>query len=218
MKSKMLCFGLLIVSVAGLAIAHPHVVRQIQLPLQKGQLEVKYFTVPYDAKTLEGLPTGLYWHLGFANFKVMDEPLNAGATSVAPGSYRLFAHSEKDQKWSLVLISEANGQKLAMTTFGMLAAKDEAKKKELMKTCDDLAQGMIVLPTAFTKGGDKTEHLRIGVEDLGQNFGDFQGPGAGSSKSLGHDFMLRVDFGDLHGTVALSEPAPEGAKKESGGK
>ena len=34
--------------------------------------------------------------------------------------------------------------------------------------------------------------------------------------SLRHDFILRVNFDDLHGTVALSEPMAEGEKKESG--
>jgi hypothetical protein len=218
MSRTRLWLALSFVAVAGIALAHPHVVRQITLPLQKGELKVKYFTVPYDAKALEGLPVGLFWHLGFAGLDVKDEALTAGQTSIPAGSYHLFARAEKDNKWSLVIVPQGPGQAIAMSAYQIINTKDEAKRQELLKKAEEMAKGMIVLPTEFTKGGEKGEHLRIGVEDLGLNFGERQG-GAAPDKPLGRDLLLRVDFGELHGTVALSEPMGDAsATKESGGK
>ena len=53
---------------------------------------------------------------------------------------------------------------------------------------------------------------------MGHNFGERQGA-AVPDKPLGRDLLLRVASGDLHGTVALSEPmADAAAKKDAGGK
>ena len=73
------------------------------------------------------------------------------------------------------------------------------------------AAGKIPLKTEYHRGGGvKTEHLAITVEDLGQNFGELQQGGKPGTKSLGRDFVLHVDFGDLHGSVSFAEPAAAG--------
>src|SRR5262245_33497307 len=157
--------AILVVSVlAGTALAHPHVVRQITLPLQSGQLEVKYFTLPYDAKTLEGIPEGFFWHLGFATLKVSG-PVTAGGEAVKAGSYHLFTRLGAGGKWSIVLLPEGSGRTLVGAGFQLLQEKDEAKRKTLLDQMQGLASGMTTLPTDFSKGSGSNEHLRITVED-----------------------------------------------------
>ena len=97
-------------------------------------------------------------------------------------------------------------------------AKDEAKRQEIVKQCEGLAQGKIVLPTRFERGGASTEHLRLRMtlEDEGVNYGELQQGGKPADKPIGRDFTLHVDFGDLHGSVAFSEPMGETGPKESG--
>jgi hypothetical protein len=60
--------------------------------------------------------------------------------------------------------------------------------------------------------------LPLSPRNLGLNFGERQGAAA-PDKPLGRDLLLRVDFGELHGTVALSEPMGDAAAtKDAGGK
>jgi hypothetical protein len=56
----------------------------------------------------------------------------------------------------------------------------------------------------------------LSPRDLGLNFGERQGAAA-PDKPLGRDLLLRVDFGDLHGTVALSEPMGDAAVTKDAG-
>ena len=217
MKLSALCLGLSLVAVAGVATAHPHVVRKLTLPLQSGQVEVNYFSLPFNAKHLEIVPEGMYWHLGFATMKVTGK-VTASGQAIATGKYHLFAHAEKDRKWSLVLVPEGSGQTIAITSFQIMQETDEAKRKDLVKETEGLAQGKIVLPTRFEKGGATTEHLRMTLEDEGVNYGELGPAGKPGDKAIGRDFALHVDFGDLHGSVAFSEPMGDAAAKESGSK
>ncbi len=210
------CFCLSLIAVAAVATAHPHVVRRIQVPLESGQMEVRYFTVPFNAAHIDKVPEGMFWHLGFATLSVKGNVATGGRPVVA-GKYHLFAHAEKDRNWSLVIIPEGSGNTIASTSFAIMAATDDAKKKQLVKECEELAKGMIVLPTTFEKGGATVEHLRMTVEDEGANFGELQQSGKPGDKALGRDFTLHVDFGDLHGTVAFTETMGEAAAKAPGG-
>jgi hypothetical protein len=215
MRRTALAAALLACAFSTAVIAHPHVVRKIQIPLRAGNLEVQYFTVPYNAETLKTAPQGFYFHLGFASVK-LGAPVKTGERQVDSGSYHLFAHSVADGKWELVLIPEGSGRSIAMSGFEITRTKDEAKRKELLQRVESLAENKIALPTRFERSGATTEHLRVTVEDEGANYGEMQGPGQVGSKSLGHDFTLHVDFGDLHASVAFREPGEAAGDQESG--
>jgi hypothetical protein len=95
------------------------------------------------------------------------------------------------------------------------AAKGEAWASE---AAFDLAELRPRPPHPELRRTREQSRLSLSPRDLGLNFGERQGAAA-PDKPLGRDLLLRVDFGDLHGTVALSEPmADAAAKKDAGGK
>lgn len=191
---------------AATALAHPHVTRRIEVGLTPGKVVVQYFTVPYNEAHLGSLPTDFLWHLGFASVEI-DGAVTAGGSKIAPGKYHLLAQQLAEKKWSLALVPQGSGGTIAAIGREALAEKDEAKRKALIEKMTGAAAGKIALATDYVRGGAAPkEHLSITVEDRGHDLGELRQGGKPGEKSLGREFVLHVDFGDLHGSVVFAEP------------
>ncbi len=199
--------------VAGTAIAHPHVTRRIRIPLEHGEFQVQYFTVPYNASHLDKIPEGYLWHLGFASIDVGDGVTTGGAT-VPAGKYHLFARLGDGKKaWSLVIVPQGKGRDIAVLGFQTFNEKDAEKQKGMVAKLNEMAEGKIVLPTEFRREKSDSEHLSMTVEDRGVNLGEARQGNTGDVKSLGHDFVLHVDFGELHGSVTFDDKGATAVEK-----
>jgi hypothetical protein len=147
--------------------------------------------------------------LGFASVEIDGAvTTSANGQKVAPGKYHLVAQQGAEKKWSLALVPQGSGGTIAAIGREAFAEKDEAKRAALVEKMNGAAAGKVALATEYRRGGSAPiEHLSISIEDLGQNFGELRQGGKPGDKSLGRDFILHVDFGELHGSVAFAEAA-----------
>lgn len=203
---KALVSAALAAALAATAVAHPHVTRKIEVALTPGKVLVQYFTVPYNEAHIGAVPTDFLWHLGFASVEI-EGTVTAGGAKIAPGKYHLLAQQAAEKKWTLALVPQGSGGTIAAIGREAFAEKDEAKRKALVEKMVGAAAGKIALATEYVRGGAApTEHLSITVEDRGHDFGELRQGGKAGDKSLGREFVLHVDFGELHGSVVFSEP------------
>jgi hypothetical protein len=105
-KRTALGASLLLVSLAGTMLAHPHFNKTVTAAVKGLELKLTYFTLPYNAKHLEGIKEGFVFHCGRAKLNVAGE-MTVGSTKVAAGTYLLRAKAKSADEWTLVLIPEA---------------------------------------------------------------------------------------------------------------
>jgi len=105
-KRTGLAASLLLLCLAGTMVAHPHFNKTVTAAVKGLELKLSYFTLPYNAKHLEGIKEGFVFHCGRAKLNVAGE-LTVGSNKVAAGTYLLRAKAKSADEWTLVLIPEA---------------------------------------------------------------------------------------------------------------
>jgi hypothetical protein len=105
-KRTVLVGSLLLVCLAGTIVAHPHFNKTVTAAVKGLELKLSYFTLPYNAKHLEGIKEGFVFHCGRAKLNVAGE-ITVGGTKLAAGTYLLRAKAKSADEWTLVLIPEA---------------------------------------------------------------------------------------------------------------
>ena len=107
MKQRLvLTVGLLLACLAGTMVAHPHFNKTVTAAVKGLELKLTYYTLPYNAKHLEGIKEGFVFHCGRAKLNVAGE-MTVGSTKLGAGSYHVRAKARSADKWTLVLIPEA---------------------------------------------------------------------------------------------------------------
>ena len=106
MKKKTVAASLALLCLAGTLVAHPHFNKTVTAAVKGLELKLTYFTLPYNAKHLEGIEEGFIFHCGRAKLSLAGE-MNVGGTRLAPGNYLLRAKAKSVDEWTLVLIPEA---------------------------------------------------------------------------------------------------------------
>jgi len=105
-KRAVLVASLLLVCLAGTMVAHPHFNKSVTAAVKGLELKLSYFTLPYNAKHLEGIKEGFVFHCGRAKLNVAGE-ITVGSTKLGAGTYLLRAKAKSADEWTLVLIPEA---------------------------------------------------------------------------------------------------------------
>lgn len=117
--------------IAGLALAsvpptspttHPHFTRATIVPGVKGNIEVTYRTVPFNAENVTGREAGFSANVGGAQLKTAI-PLTCGDVKVPAGTYRLNAHLGSDG-WGLSLTPQ-EGAALVLPSRAFTADDEE---------------------------------------------------------------------------------------------
>jgi len=98
--------SVLSVCIASTVMAHPHFNKSVTAAVKGLELKLSYFTLPYNAKHLEGIKEGFVFHCGRAKLNVAGE-ITAGSTKLGAGTYFLRAKARSADEWTLVLIPEA---------------------------------------------------------------------------------------------------------------
>ena len=83
-KTNMLTVSLMVVCLAGTMIAHPHFNKTVTASVKGLELKLTYFTLPYNAKHLEGIKEGFVFHCGRAKLNVAGE-MTVGKRQVGGG-------------------------------------------------------------------------------------------------------------------------------------
>lgn len=96
----------LVVLLVGALAAHPHFNKVVSAQVKGLDLKLSYYTLPYNAKHLEGIKEGFVFHCGRAELVVTGE-MNVGSTKVVSGSYLLRAKAKSADNWTLLLIPKA---------------------------------------------------------------------------------------------------------------
>lgn len=87
-------------------LAHPHFNKTVTAAVKGLELKLTYFTLPYNAKHLEGIKEGFVFHCGRAKLNIAGE-MTVGSAKLAAGTYLLRAKAKSADEWTLVLIPEA---------------------------------------------------------------------------------------------------------------
>lgn len=98
--------GLQLVFLAVTTLAHPHFNKTVTAAVKGLELKLTYFTLPYNAKHLEGIKEGFVFHCGRAKLSVAGQ-MTVGGTKLEAGTYLLRAKAKSADEWTLVLIPEA---------------------------------------------------------------------------------------------------------------
>lgn len=199
---------------------HPHLPKAIVVGGAAGKTTLLYFTVPYNAEHLKDLRPGFQWHLGFAQLKT-EVPLQIGETTVAAGDYKCdVRRGDGGEQWSMVFVNAeyatadrawqrakaglGRGRATEEDVEAAEAAVDAVQKKF---DAGELVKEYVVPMQA--KQGDAAEHLTLVAINRGyatvERFSDVAAGGV--------EFSLRIDFGDLHQELALTEVFAKDAKK-----
>ena len=132
-KTNVLIACLLLVGLAGTMVAHPHFNKTVTASVKGLELKLTYFTLPYNAKHLEGIKDGFVFHCGRAKLNVAGE-MTLGSTKLSAGSYLLRAKAKSADEWTLLLIPEAEAgdpQKPDISKGIALDTKSFSKQSEL---------------------------------------------------------------------------------------
>ena len=132
-KRAVLVASLLLVCLAGTMVAHPHFNKSVTAAVKGLELKLSYFTLPYNAKHLEGIKEGFVFHCGRAKLNVAGE-ITVGSTKLGAGTYLLRAKAKSAHEWTLVLIPEAQAgdpQNPDITKGTALETKSFTKQSEL---------------------------------------------------------------------------------------
>ncbi|MBM3802828.1 MAG: hypothetical protein FJW26_11040 [Acidimicrobiia bacterium] len=105
-KKTAFAASLLLVCVTGMIPAHPHFNKSVTAAVKGLELKLTYFTLPYNAKHLEGIKEGFVFHCGRAKLSISSE-VSAGSAKIVAGTYLLRAKATSADRWTLVLIPEA---------------------------------------------------------------------------------------------------------------
>jgi hypothetical protein len=105
-KTIALAAGLLLACLAATMVAHPHFNKSVTAAIKGLELKLTYFTLPYNAKHLEGIKEGFVFHCGRAKLNIVGE-LTVGDAKMGAGTYLLRAKAKSADEWTLVLIPEA---------------------------------------------------------------------------------------------------------------
>ncbi len=106
-KAILLLTAVLVVLLVGALTAHPHFNKTVSASVKGLDLKLIYYTLPYNAKHLEGIKEGFVFHCGRAELVVTGD-MTIGSTKVAPGNYLLRAKARSADDWTLVLIPKAD--------------------------------------------------------------------------------------------------------------
>ena len=132
-KTNMLTVVLMVVCLAGTIIAHPHFNKTVTASVKGLELKLTYFTLPYNAKHLEGIKEGFVFHCGRAKLNVAGE-MTVGSAKLGAGSYLLRAKAKSADEWTLILVPEAEAgdpQKPDLSKGIALDTKSFSKQSEL---------------------------------------------------------------------------------------
>ena len=132
-KINMLTVSLMVVCLAGTMIAHPHFNKTVTASVKGLELKLTYFTLPYNAKHLEGIKEGFVFHCGRAKLNVAGE-MTVGSAKLGAGSYLLRAKAKSADEWTLILVPEAEAgdpQKPDLSKAIALDTKSFSKQSEL---------------------------------------------------------------------------------------
>ena len=132
-KINMLTVVLMVVCLAGTIIAHPHFNKTVTASVKGLELKLTYFTLPYNAKHLEGIKDGFVFHCGRAKLNIAGE-MTVGSTKLGAGSYLLRAKAKSADEWTLILVPEAEAgdpQKPDLSKGIALDTKSFSKLTEL---------------------------------------------------------------------------------------
>lgn len=105
-KTTVLVASLVLVCLASTMVAHPHFNKSVTASVKGLELKLTYYTLPYNAKHLEGIKEGFVFHCGRAKLNVAGE-ITMGSTKLGTGTYLLRAKAKSADEWTLVLIPEA---------------------------------------------------------------------------------------------------------------
>lgn|SRR5262245_1032708 len=129
----LLTAGILLVCLAASTVAHPHFNKTVTASVKGLELKLTYYTLPYNAKHLEGIKEGFVFHCGRAKLNVVGD-MTVGSTKLGTGTYLLRARAKSADEWTLVLIPEAqagDAQNPDMSKGISLETKSFAKQSEL---------------------------------------------------------------------------------------
>jgi hypothetical protein len=132
-KRTVLAAALLLVCLAATMLAHPHFNKTVTAAVKGLELKLTYYTLPYNAKHLEGIKEGFVFHCGRAKLNVAGE-MTVGSAKLGAGSYLLRAKAKSADEWTLVLIPEAQAgdpQNPDISKGIALETKSFAKQSEL---------------------------------------------------------------------------------------
>jgi hypothetical protein len=132
-KRTVLTASLLLVCLARTMSPHPHFNKTVTAAVKGLELKLTYYTLPYNAKHLEGIKEGFVFHCGRAKLNIAGE-MTVGSTKLRGGTYLLRAKAKSADEWTLVLIPEAEAgdpQKPDMTKGVALDTKSFTKQSEL---------------------------------------------------------------------------------------
>ena len=132
-KRTVLAASFLVVCLVATMAAHPHFNKTVTAAVKGLELKLTYFTLPYNAKHLEGIKEGFVFHCGRATLNVAGE-MTVGSTKFGAGTYQLRAKAKSADEWTLVLIPEAQAgdpQKPDISKGIALETKSFVKQYEL---------------------------------------------------------------------------------------
>jgi hypothetical protein len=178
---------------------HPHVPKVLKVGLSDGQATLRYFTVPFNSKHLENLQPGFNWHAGFASLQT-ERALELGDQTLAPGNYK-FNFVKQKNGWAAEFVA----MEIATLRGQIQRAKRGGNPEQVQELEDKLGlllkdQPPVLAPFTMFQAGDE-EHLRMVVMHEGFTAKTRTDP----TPVSGAAFTLQMDFGNLHGRLAMVE-------------
>ncbi len=201
------------------ALPHPHHPKVLPIGCANGTVTLRTMTVPYNAKHLKALKAGFTWHLGFSMLET-EVPLAGKAAdgesiAVPAGKYTFGAKLNEAGKWDLSLQHREFAMMRMRVRRMTRRSPDNPELEKMRAELESMAsQGhgkAIVIPMTDVVA-EHAEHLEMEVLHRGFATKDRRE----WKPIVGAKFEIRVHFGDMHRSVALSESlAANGQSKEA---
>ena len=92
----------------GLVFGHPHFSKTVSAKTQTHEVELSYFTLPYNEARLSQIAEGYVFITGGATLSIKKGTLSNSGHSFGPGEYALRARANSVDSWDLLLVAKAD--------------------------------------------------------------------------------------------------------------
>jgi len=92
----------------GLALAHPHFSKTVSAKNQTTEVQLSYFTLPYNEANLAQVTPGYVFVTGGAQLTIAKGTISSNGHEFGPGEYVLRARAKTVDDWELIMVSKAD--------------------------------------------------------------------------------------------------------------
>ena len=115
-KTTVFVANLLLVCLAATMVAHPHFNKTVTAAMKGLELKLTYYTLPYNAKHLEGIKEGFVFHCGRAKLNVAGDD-DCGKHQVGGGQLSPSCESKVSRRMDFGAHSGSSGRRPSETGY-----------------------------------------------------------------------------------------------------